>query len=54
MEENENYLISQLETKNNKIEINIYDKEEIFENCTVQVLTNTITGEVSVGWWRNE
>ena len=31
-----------------------YDKEEIFENCTVQVLTNTRTAEVSVGWWRNE
>lgn len=30
------------------------DKEEIFENCTVQVLTNTVTGDVSVGWWKNE
>lgn len=36
-----------------KVETNFYDKEEIFENCTVQVLTNTVTGEVSVGWWRN-
>lgn len=34
-------------------EINIYDKEEIFENCTVQVLTNTVTGETSIGWWKN-
>lgn len=34
--------------------IAFYDKEEIFENCTVQVLTNTKTGEVSVGWWQNE
>lgn len=31
-----------------------YDKEEIFPNCTVQVLTNTVTGEVSVGWWKND
>lgn len=31
---------------------NFYDKEEIIENCTVQILTNTKTGEVSVGWWR--
>lgn len=36
-----------------QIETNIFDKEEIIENCTVQILTNTITGEVSVGWWRN-
>lgn len=35
-------------------EVNFFDKEEIFTNCTVQVLTNTITGEVSVGWWKNK
>lgn len=27
-----------------------FDKEETFTGCTVQVLTNTKTGEVSVGW----
>lgn len=32
----------------------LFDQEEIFENCTVQVLTNTVTGEVSVGWWKND
>lgn len=37
-----------------KVEINVFDKVETYENCTVQVLTNTVTGEVSVGWWRNE
>ena len=36
-----------------KVECNLYDKEETHENCTVQVLTNTTTGEVSVGWWKN-
>lgn len=36
------------------IETNIYDKEEIHTNCTVQILRNSITGEVSVGWWENE
>lgn len=30
----------------------VYDKEETFHGCTVQVLTNTKTGEVSVGWIR--
>ena len=35
-------------------ETNIFDQEEIHENCTVQLLKNSITGEVSVGWWDNE
>lgn len=35
------------------IETNIYDKEEIYTDCTVQILTNTKTGETSVGWWKN-
>ena len=34
--------------------ISYYDKVETHENCTVQILTNTQTGEVSVGWWENE
>lgn len=37
-----------------KAEISLFDKEEVYENCTVQVLTNTTTGEVSVGWWQND
>lgn len=36
-----------------RVETNMYDKEETFPDCTVQVLTNTATGEVSVGWWKN-
>lgn len=31
--------------------IAMFDHEEIYENCTVQILTNSVTGEVSVGWW---
>ena len=34
------------------MEINIYDKCEVIEGCTVEVLTDTLTGETSVGWWR--
>lgn len=34
-------------------QISFYDKEEIVENCTVQILSNSKTGDVSVGWWRN-
>ena len=37
-----------------KIETCFYDKVETFPNCTVQVLTNTVTGDVSVGWWKDE
>lgn len=35
-------------------ETNIYDTEEIHENCTVQILRNSVTGETSIGWWENE
>ena len=37
-----------------KVETNIFDEEEIHENCTVQILRNSITGETSVGWYENE
>ena len=33
--------------------VNIYDKETIIPDCTVQILENSVTGDVSVGWWRN-
>lgn len=45
--------IKELDKQLTKVETNVYDQEEIFPNCTVQVLTNTATGETSVGWWRN-
>ena len=34
-------------------EISFYDEEEIVENCTVQILSNSKTGDISIGWWRN-
>ena len=36
------------------IETNLFDQEEIHHNCTVQILKNSITGEISVGWWEND
>ena len=36
-----------------RVECNIYDQEHIYRDCTVQILENTKTGEVSVGWWQN-
>lgn len=40
--------------KQREVEVNIYDREEIHYNCTVQVLTNSVTGAVSVGWWEEQ
>ncbi len=37
-----------------EIQINVFDEEEIHENCTVQILRNSITGEISIGWWEND
>lgn len=31
-----------------------FDVVERHENCTVEVLRNSETGEESVGWWENE
>ena len=39
---------------NRNIQSNLFDIEEIYENCTVQILKNSITGEISIGWWENE
>ena len=36
------------------VEPNIYDQEERHENCTVQILRNSLTGAYSFGWWDNE
>ncbi len=33
-------------------DMNVYDDEEIHNNCTVQVWKNSATGQTSVGWWQ--
>lgn len=30
--------------------LRVYDSEEIYTDCTVQILHNSITGEASLGW----
>ena len=35
-------------------DISIYDKIEEHDNCTVQILSNSITGDVSIGWRQNK
>ena len=37
-----------------EIETNLYDERTVYPNCTVEVWRNSITGECSIGWWRNE
>lgn len=37
-----------------RVETALFDQAETFPDCTVQVRTNTITGEQSFGWWPNE
>lgn len=32
----------------------VFDAESVYENCTVQILRNTLTGEQSIGWLPNK
>ena len=49
-----NKLIKDTEQQNiENMEINVYDEEETYPDCTVQILKNSVTGKVSVGWWKN-
>lgn len=32
--------------------IGFYDEREVYRNCTVEILKNSVTGEVSVGWYK--
>lgn len=38
----------------NDVHTILFDEEEIHPNCTVQILRNSVTGDVSVGWWDND
>ena len=37
-----------------RVVLNIFDEVEVHDNCTVQILRNSATGEESVGWWDND
>lgn len=36
------------------VRMNIFDEREIHEDCTVEILRSSITGETSIGWWEND
>lgn len=33
--------------------VTIHDGDEVIENCTIQIWRNSVTGDESVGWYRN-
>lgn len=41
----------QNDEKINVESINLFDEEEIIHNCTIHILRNSVTGEISIGWW---
>lgn len=45
--------LENLQRQTENVSINLFDTEEIYPNCTVQIWSNSHTGECSVGWWRN-
>jgi len=42
------------ETEKFTVDTNIYDIVEVIEDCTVEILKNSVTGAISIGWWRND
>lgn len=36
------------------VSMSLYDEVEVHTNCTVQIWKNSVTGDVSVGWFENE
>ena len=36
------------------IESNLYDECTIYTNCTVEVWKNSVTGEISYGWYKTD
>lgn len=36
------------------VEFNIFDKCTIYTNCTVEILENSATGEISIGWYKTD
>lgn len=31
--------------------MSVYDTCEIHHGCTVEIWSNSVTGDVSIGWW---
>ena len=46
--------IDKEETDIVEVETNLFDKCTTITNCTIEILENTITHEISVGWYKTE
>ena len=31
--------------------VSVYDRREVHHHCTVEIWSNSVTGETSIGWW---
>ena len=47
------YVLQMIHSAENAENELFFDVEERHENCTVQILKNSVTGAESVGWWEN-
>ena len=36
------------------IDVAVYDEREVHTGCTVEILRNSVTGDVSIGWWEED
>lgn len=36
-----------------RVELNVFNEIEVHENCTVEILRNSITKQISIGWKEN-
>lgn len=34
--------------------VEFYDQSEIHHNCAVEIFSNSVTGDVSIGWWHED
>lgn len=62
MTQSKDYVIKRLRAENKKLreqlkaitdketEVNVFDREEVYHNCTVQIWSNSKTGACSIGW----
>lgn len=50
----DNSFVWGLNVEDIRIDKDLNDVYRMYPDCSVQVLSNTVTGEVSVGWWQNE
>lgn len=46
--------IHEADAERMKLSMNLYNKATRYTNCIVEVLENSMTGEISVGWYRTD